>query len=91
MLDLAGQLELPEIVDGSLTSIRRQGMLTKRLPMMPTGESDGMFLTKARQIEAEKFANDVRASYAISRQQKKHSEAKARARNRQAQKQAERR
>ena len=92
MLDPRELPELPEITDGSLETIRLRGTLSRRLPNMPagTGYSD-LSMTNSRQLEAEKFANDMRASYAVSRQQTKQSQARARARNRQAQSAAERR
>ena len=91
MLDPRELPELPEIKDGSLDTIRLQGTLSRRLPSMPSGELNDLHFTNSRQLEAEKFANDMRASYKISREQTKHGQARARARNRQAQRAAERR
>ena len=92
MLDLREALELPEIQDGSLDTIRLQGTLSKRLPNMPSGTGyEDLSMTNSRQLEAEKFANDMRASYAISREYDKRSRAIARAKNRRAQRAAERR
>ena len=83
--------ELPGITDGSLDTIRLQGTLSKRLPNMPSGDLQDLNFTNSRQLEAEKFANDMRASYTISRQYDKRSRAIARAKNRKAQNAAERR
>ena len=91
MLDPRELPELPEIADSSLDTIRLKGTLSRRLPNMPSGDLQDLHFTNSRQLEAEKFSNDMRASYAVSRQQTKQSQARARARNRQSQRAAERR
>ena len=91
MLDPRELPELPEIADSSLETIRLKGTLSRRLPSMPSGDLQDLHFTNSRQLEAEKFANDIRASYAISRQYDMRSRARARARNRQSQRAAERR
>jgi hypothetical protein len=58
---------------------------------MPTGDLNDLYMTNSRQQEAEQYANDIRAAYEISRAYDKRSKAIAKAKNRQAQKQAERR
>ena len=91
MLDPRALPELPEIGDGSLDTIRFQDKLSRRLPNMPSGDLQDLHFTNNRQLEAEKFADYIRASYAISRQYNTRSRARARARNHQAQRAAERR
>ena len=91
MLDPRELPKLPDIADGSLETIRLRGTLSRRLPSMPSGDLNDLHFTNSRQLEAENFANDIRASYAISREQSKQSQARARAKNRQAQRDAERR
>ena len=83
--------ELPEIKDASVGTLRLEGTLAKRLPGMPSGELEGLGFTDYKRQEAEKTMNDMRAVYDISRQQSARSRAIARAKNRQAQKAAERR
>jgi len=83
--------ELPEIKDATVGTLRLEGTLTKRLPSMPSGDLEGLGFTNYRQMEAEKLMNDMRAVYDISRQQSARSKAIAKARGRQAQRQAERR
>ncbi len=83
--------ELPEIKDASVGTLRLEGTLAKRLPGMPSGDLNDLGFTNYRQLEAEKLMNDMRAVYDISRQQSSRSKAIAKARGRQAQRQAERR
>ena len=90
MLDPRELPELPELEDVSLDRIRLQNTLVKRMPQMPSGDLNDLSFTNSRQLEAEKFANEMRASYAISRQQTKRGRAIAKAKGRQAQRQAER-
>jgi hypothetical protein len=83
--------ELPKIKDATVGTLRLEGILAKRLPGMPSGELEGLAFTSDRQMEAEKLMNDMRYVFDISRQQAARSKALARAKNRQAQRQAERR
>ena len=79
MPELPGLPELPEIVDAKTTGLRLQGTLAKALPPMArVGYSSNI-----RQMEAEQYANDIRAAFDISRQYDKRSRAIARAKNRQ--------
>ena len=83
--------ELPEIKDATVETLRLEGTLTKRLPGMPSGELEGLSFTNSRQLEAEQLMNDMRYVYDISRKQQQRSRAIAKAKGRQAQRQAERR
>ena len=71
--------ELPEIIDAGASGLRLHNTAVKALPAMPDGSSG----TKARQMEAEQYANELRASFDITRRQNKRSQAIARAKNRQ--------
>ena len=75
--------ELPVLVDAKVKGLRLQGTLAKALPPMANVGS----MTNVRQMEAEQYANDIRAAFEISRQYDKRSKALARAKN---QKQMER-
>ena len=70
---------LPELVDSGVTGLRLQGTLAKALPPMANVGS----MTNVRQMEAEQYANDIRAAFEISRAYDKRSRALARAKNRQ--------
>ena len=83
--------ELPEIKDASVGTLRLEGTLAKRLPSMPSGDLNDLGFTDYKQVEAEKLMNDMRAAFDVTRQQSKRSRAIARAKNRQAQRAAERR
>ena len=84
--------ELPEINDSSLNQIRLEDTLIKRLPGLPTGDflEEDLSFTNFKEQEAAQYANDLRASYAVSRAQTQRSKAIAKAKNYQAQKAAER-
>ena len=71
--------ELPVLVDAKVKGLRLQGTLAKALPPMANVGS----MTNVRQMEAEQYANDIRAAFEISRQYDKRSKALARAKNRQ--------
>jgi hypothetical protein len=71
--------ELPLLVDAKIKGLRLQGTLAKALPPMANVGS----MTNVRQMEAEQYANDIRAAFDISRQYDKRSRALARAKNRQ--------
>ena len=88
MLDLP---ELPSIKDATTGTLRLENTLAKRMPSMPSGETNDLNFTNSRQLEAEQLMNDMRYVYDISRQQTARSKAKAKARGRQAQRAAERR
>ena len=71
--------ELPTIVDAKSRGLRLQGTLAKALPPMANVGS----MTNVRQMEAEQYANEIRAAFDISRQYEARSRAIARAKNRQ--------
>ena len=77
--ELPGLPELPEIIDAKTNGLRLQGTLAKALPGIKQAGS----MTNVRQMEAEEYARDIGASFDISRQQQKRSQAIARAKNRQ--------
>ena len=81
--------ELQQIKDASISTLRLEGTLTKRLPGMPSGDLKDLGFTDFKRQEAEKTMNDMRVVYDISRQQSKRSRAISRAKNRQAQRAAE--
>ena len=83
--------EMPEIKDATTGTIRLEGTLDKRLPDMPSGDLNDLSFSNSRQVEAQQLMNDMRSSYNITRQQSSRSKAIAKARGRQAQRQAERR
>ena len=83
--------ELPEIKDATVGTLRLEGTLAKRLPGMPSGDIEGLSFTNSKQSEAVQLMNDMGYVYGISRQQAQRSRAVAKAKNRQAQRQAERR
>ena len=83
--ELPGLPEMPELVDAKTTGLRLQGTLAKALPPMANVGS----MTNVRQMEAEEYARDIGIAFDISRQQEKYSQAVARAKNRQAQRIAE--
>ena len=83
--------ELPAIKDATVGTLRLEGTLAKRLPSMPSGELQDLYFTDVRRQEAEKYAQDMKNVFHLSRTDLKRSQAIARARNRRAQKQAERR
>ena len=76
--ELPGLPELPEIIDARTTGLRLQGTSAKALP----GMADVGYSSNVRQMEAEEYANDIRAAFDISRQYDKRSRAIARAKNR---------
>ena len=82
--------EMPEIKDTTAGTIRLEGTLAKRMPNMPSGDLNNLSFSNSRQLEAQQLMNDMRNSYAISRDQTNRSKALAKARGRQAQKQVER-
>ena len=71
--------ELPEMVDAGVDGIRLQGTIVKALP----GMTEAGYMTNIRQLEAEQFANDIRAASEIMKAQEIRSQAIARAKNRQ--------
>ena len=77
--ELPGLPELPIITDAGTTGLRLQGTLAKALPPMKKVGS----MTNVRQMEAEEYANDIRAAFDISRQYDKRSKAIAKAKGRQ--------
>ena len=83
--------EFPAIKDATTGTLRLENAVTSRLPAMPGGALNELGFTDYRQLEAEQLANDMRAVYSISRQYDNRSKAIARAKNRRAQRAAERR
>lgn len=79
--------EIPDLPDTSLPSLKAVGR--PRMGALP-GITDVKF-TDSRAREAEEYANDMRAAFAYSKSANKRSSAIAKAKNRQAQKAAERR
>ena len=71
--------ELPVIKDATIDTLRLEGTLTKRLPSMPSGDLNDLSFTDVRRREAEKYANEMRAAFDISRQQAQRSRAIAKA------------
>ncbi len=71
--------ELPLITDAKVSGLRLQGTLAKALPGIPEAGS----MTNIRRMEAEQYAADIGRAFAISKNQKKYSQAKARAKGRQ--------
>ena len=71
--------ELPVITDAGVTGLRLQGTLAKALPPMKKVSS----MTNVRQMEAEEYANDIRAAFNISKQYDRRSKAIAKAKGRQ--------
>ena len=69
--------ELPVIEDARVTGLRLQGTLAKALPPMANVGS----MTNVRQMEAEEFANDIRAAFAISKAYDRQSKQIAKAKN----------
>ena len=76
--------ELPSIVDAQTKGLRLQGTLAKALPPMAQVGS----MTNVRQMEAEQYADEIRAAFDISRAQQTRSNAIARAKNRRAERAA---
>jgi hypothetical protein len=83
--------EMPEMKDATTGTIRLEGTLAKRLPNMPSGVLNDLGFSNSRQVEAQKLMNDMRIAYGESRQYSNRSKAIAKAKGRQAQRQAERR
>ena len=80
--------ELPEIRSARVAAINSHHY--KQLPGMPDLNWDQIWGTNRRQAEAEQYAREIAAAYELTRLQNKIMEAKARARNRMAQREAER-
>ena len=77
--ELPGLPDMPVLVDAKTAGLRLQGTLAKSLPGIKQAGS----MTNVRQMEAEEYARDIGASFSISKQQQKRSQAIARAKNRQ--------
>jgi hypothetical protein len=75
--------ELPVIQDATVGTLRLAGTLDKRLPAMPGGATNNLAFSDSRRLAAEQYANDIRASYAVSRQYDQRNKAVAKARARQ--------
>ena len=79
--------DLPEMKDAAAQTIRLAGTLEKRLPPMPSGDLNNLSFSNAKQIEAQELMDDIRVSYAVSNSYKKRGEARAKAKNRQQERQ----
>ena len=77
--------ELPKLVPTSIKSVKLESALTKRMPQMHSLSSYG----NARQLEAEQFAREMGAAHEITRDQVKRSQKISKAKNRAAQRIAE--
>ena len=75
--------ELPEIKDATAETIRLEGTLIKRLPSMEGGALEDLYTSGTRQRAAAEYANDMRASWGISKSIDKRNRAVAKARARQ--------
>ena len=75
--DMPALAELPMITDAQVSGLRLQGTLAKALP--PIKEAGSM--TNVRQMEAEQYANDIRAAFGISKAYDKRNKAVAKAKN----------
>ena len=71
--------ELPTIQDTSASTIRLEGTLAKRMPSMPGGALENLFFSDSRARDAMQYANDMRASWGISRNIDKNNRGKAKA------------
>ena len=69
--ELPGLPELPVITDAGTSGLRLQGTLAKALPGMTEAGS----MMNIRQMEAEEYANEIRAAFAISKEYDKRSKA----------------
>ncbi len=83
--------ELPTIKDLTVGTLRLEGTLAKRLPSMPSGDLNDLYFTDVRRMEAEKYANDIKEAFNISRQEMSKNKMRVKARSRATQRQAERR
>ena len=83
--ELPGLPELPIITDAGTAGLR-QGTSAKALPPIANVGS----MTNVRQMEAEQYANEIRAAFDISRQYDKRSKAIAKAKGRQMERYAKR-
>ncbi len=75
--------ELPLIEDATVGTLRLAGTLDKRLPSMPGGATNNLAFSDTRRLAAEQYANDIRASYEVSRAYDRRNRAVAKARARQ--------
>tara|TARA_B100001778_G_C18465803_1_gene573384 strand:+ start:475 stop:741 length:267 start_codon:yes stop_codon:yes gene_type:complete len=80
--------ELPEIQDASMNAFNTH--LYKALPGMPQLRWDSILGYNPREVAAQQYAAELAAAYESTRIQNKAMEARARAHNRMAQKEAER-
>ena len=88
------QPELPEyakMVDASPAALGRRNTLVKRLPPMPGGEMGDLSYTNYAQLEAAQYAQALGIAGAERKFAEKRSRAIARAKDRQAQRMAEKR
>ena len=84
--ELPGLPKLPIITDAGIAGLRLQGTAAKALPPMANVGS----MTNVRQMEAEQYANEIRAAFDVSRQYDKRSKAIAKAKGRQMERYAKR-
>jgi len=78
MPGLPGLPELPEIIDARTSGLRLQGTSAKALPGMPVVD----YSSDVRAMEAQQYANEMRAAFAITKEYNKRSKAIARMKNR---------
>ena len=76
--DMPGLPELPEIIDARTNGLRLQASSAKALP----GMADVGYSSNVRQMEAEQYANEIRAAFAVSREYAKRSKLIAKEKNR---------
>ena len=84
--ELPGLPELPIITDAGTAGLRLQGTSAKALPPIANVGS----MTNVRQMEAEQYANEIRAAFDVSRHYDKRSKAIAKAKGRQMERYAKR-
>ena len=83
--------EMPDIKDATAGTVRLEGTLARRMPSMPSGDLNDLSFSNSRQVEAQELMNEMRIAYGESKQYVNRSRAIAKAKNRQAQRAAERR
>ncbi len=71
--------ELPAMKDATAGTIRLEGTLAKRMPAMPGGALEDLFFSDSRARDAMQYANDMRASWGISKSIDKDNRKRAKA------------
>ena len=85
---LAKKLLIPEV---SVNKLRRQGTLAKALPAIPVLGAEKFSNTNWRAIEAEQYAQAMKASYDLTKAYDRHMTNRAKAKDRARQRWSERR